>query len=205
MGPGSGPACDLRLNTTLTDEERRRYQDPAVIRRLLATARTVAIVGMSADPQKASAFVASYLQHEGYRVIPVNPRGGRVLGETIYPDLASIPVPVDIVDVFRPPAEAPGVRAPGGGHRREGALAPASDRELRGRGAGGGGGARRRDGSLRQDGARPVRRHAPLGRDEHRDHQRAESGDAAAALSGDGRARPRPAAGREHAPRGPRR
>ena len=63
---------------------------------------------MSADPQKASAFVASYLQHEGYRVIPVNPRGGRVLGETIYPDLASIPVPIDIVDVFRPPAEAPG-------------------------------------------------------------------------------------------------
>ena len=99
MGPGSGPACDLRLNTTLTDEERRRYQDPAVIRRLLVTARTVAIVGMSADPQKASAFVASYLQHEGYRVIPVNPRGGRVLGETIYPNLASIPVPIDIVDV----------------------------------------------------------------------------------------------------------
>src|SRR6185503_15442191 len=87
VGLGSGPACDLRLNTTLTDEERRRYQDPAVIRRLLATARIVAIVGMSADPQKASAFVASYLQHEGYRVIPVNPRGGRVLGETIYPDL----------------------------------------------------------------------------------------------------------------------
>jgi predicted CoA-binding protein len=108
VGPGSGLACDLRLNTTLTEEERRRYQDPAVIRRLLATARTIAIVGMSADPQKASAFVASYLQHEGYRVIPVNPRGGRVLGETIYPDLASIPVPVDVVDVFRPAPEAPG-------------------------------------------------------------------------------------------------
>ena len=107
MGPGSGPACDLRLNTTLTDEERRRYQDPAVIRRLIAGARTVAIVGMSADPQKASSFVASYLQHEGYRILPVNPRGGRVLGETIYPDLASIPIPVDIVDVFRPPVEAP--------------------------------------------------------------------------------------------------
>ena len=108
MGPGSGPACDFRLNTTLTDEERRRYQDPTVIRRLLATGRTVAIVGMSADPQRASAFVAGYLQHEGYRIIPVNPRGGRVLGETIYPDLASIPEPVDIVDVFRPPAEAVG-------------------------------------------------------------------------------------------------
>jgi len=107
VGPGSGPACDLRLNTTLTEDERRRYQDPTVIRRLIAGARTVAIVGMSADPQKASSFVASYLQHEGYRIVPVNPRGGHVLGETIYPDLASIPITVDIVDVFRPPSEAP--------------------------------------------------------------------------------------------------
>ena len=105
---GEGPpTCDLRLNTTLSEAERRRWQNPDVIRRLLATTRTVAIVGMSADPQKASAFVAAYLQHEGYRSLPVNPRGGRVLGETIYPDLAAIPVPVDIVDVFRPPAEAP--------------------------------------------------------------------------------------------------
>jgi predicted CoA-binding protein len=67
----------------------------------------VAIVGMSQEPQKASSFVASYLQHEGDRIVPVNPRGGQVLGETIYPDLASIPFPVDIVDVFRPPIEAP--------------------------------------------------------------------------------------------------
>jgi predicted CoA-binding protein len=107
VGPGSGPACDLRLNTTLTEDERRRYQNPGVIRRLLTTARTVAIVGMSADPQKASSFVASYLQHEGYRIIPVNPRGGHVLGQTISPDLISIPEPVDIVDVFRPSADAP--------------------------------------------------------------------------------------------------
>jgi predicted CoA-binding protein len=106
VGPGSGPACDFRLNTALTDDERRRFQDPAVIRRLLATVRTVAIVGASADLQKASSFVGSYLQHEGYRIIPVNPRGGRLLGETVYPDLASIPVPIDLVDVFRPPAEA---------------------------------------------------------------------------------------------------
>ena len=83
MGSGPGPACDLRLNTTLTDAERRRFQDPAVIRRLLAGAPTVAIVGMSADMQKASAFVASYLQHEGYRIVLVNPRGGRLLGETV--------------------------------------------------------------------------------------------------------------------------
>ena len=107
MGLGSGPACDLRLNTTLSDEERRRYQDPTVIRRLIAGARTVAIVGMSHDRQKASSFVASYLQHEGYRIVPVNPRGGRILGETVYPDLASIPFAVDVVDVFRPPLEAP--------------------------------------------------------------------------------------------------
>jgi predicted CoA-binding protein len=107
VGPGSGPACDLRLNTTLSEDERRRYQDPAVIRRLLSHARTIAIVGASTDPQKASSFVASYLQHEGYRVIPVNPRGGRLLGETVYPDLASVPVPIDIVDVFRPPSDAP--------------------------------------------------------------------------------------------------
>jgi predicted CoA-binding protein len=108
VGPGPGPACDFRLNTTLSEAERRRFQDPAVIRRLLSQARTVAIVGMSADMQKASAFVASYLQHEGYRVLLVNPRGGRLLGEPVYPDLASVPVPVDIVDVFRPSAEAEG-------------------------------------------------------------------------------------------------
>ena len=105
MGPGSGPACDLRLNTALTEAERRRWQDPEVIRRLLRESRTVAIIGMSADMQKASAFVASYLQHEGYRIALVNPRGGRMLGEPVYPDLASIPVPVDIVDVFRPSGE----------------------------------------------------------------------------------------------------
>ena len=107
IGREGSPACNLRLNTTLSEEERRRWQNPDVVRRLLATARTVAIVGMSADPQKASAFVAAYLQHEGYRILPVNPRGGSVLGETIYPDLTAIPVPVDIVDVFRPSAEAP--------------------------------------------------------------------------------------------------
>ncbi len=107
MGSGSSPACDLRLNTALSEVERRRFQNPGVIRRLLADARTIAIVGMSADRQKASAFVASYLQHQGYRIVPVNPRGGTVLGEPVYPDLASVPVPVDLVDVFRPPADAP--------------------------------------------------------------------------------------------------
>ncbi|MBA3496260.1 MAG: CoA-binding protein, partial [Gemmatimonadales bacterium] len=109
MGPGSGPARDFRLNTTLSADEGRRFQHPDVIRRILSRARTIAVVGMSADMQKASAFVASYLQHEGYRIIPVNPRGGRILGEAVYPDLASVPVPIDVVDVFRPAPEALGL------------------------------------------------------------------------------------------------
>ena len=106
MGSGPGAACDLRLNTALSEEERRRYQDPAVIRRLLATSRTIAIVGLSHEPQKASAFVGSYLLHEGYHVIPVNPRGGTILGQPVYPDLASVPVSIDLVEVFRPAADA---------------------------------------------------------------------------------------------------
>jgi predicted CoA-binding protein len=105
MGPGSGPACDIRLNTQLTPDQRERFQSVETIRRLLRDVRTVAMVGLSAESQKASHFVATYLQHEGYRVIPVTPREGTILGERTYPDLASIPVPVDLVDVFRPAAE----------------------------------------------------------------------------------------------------
>lgn len=95
-------ACDITLNTSLTPDERRRFQDPAVIRGILARSKTVAIVGLSSEPQKASHFVATYLQRAGYRVIPVNPRGGTILGETVYPTLAAVPEPIDLVVVFRP-------------------------------------------------------------------------------------------------------
>ena len=105
MGPGPSLACAITLNSALTPEQQRLYQDPRVIQRLLRDARTVAIVGLSTDPQRASWFVASYLQKEGYRIIPVNPRATEILGEKCYPDLASIPEPVDLVDVFRPTAE----------------------------------------------------------------------------------------------------
>lgn len=105
MGPGSGPACDIVLNTELTGEERRRFQDAATIRRLLATSRTIAIVGLSTDPQKASQFVATYLRRHGYRIVPVTPRAGTILGERAWPDFVSIPFPVDLVDVFRPARE----------------------------------------------------------------------------------------------------
>jgi predicted CoA-binding protein len=102
VGPGSGTACDITLNTTLDEAERARWQDTDVIRRILRETRTVAIVGLSTDPQKASSFVASYLQHEGYRVIPVTPKSGTLLGERTWPDLASVPEPIDLVVPFRP-------------------------------------------------------------------------------------------------------
>ena len=73
------------------------------IRSLLTSARTIAVVGCSAKPERDSYQVAAYLQRAGYRIIPVNPGLEEVLGERCYPDLASIPagVAIDIVDVFR--------------------------------------------------------------------------------------------------------
>jgi hypothetical protein len=108
---GSGPsiACSIRLNTALNAEQRALYQSEEVIRDILDGAKTIAIVGLSSDSQKASYFVASYLLYEGYEVIPVNPRLTEVLGRRAYPDLLSIPGPVDVVDVFRPVGEIPGI------------------------------------------------------------------------------------------------
>ncbi len=107
MGPGSGPACDLTLNSILPPALREKYQHPAVIRKVLAESRTIAIVGLSTDRQKASHFVATYLQYAGYRIIPVHPHAKEILGERAYPDLRSIPERVDVVDVFRPAHECP--------------------------------------------------------------------------------------------------
>lgn len=98
------------MNTILTPEQDAKYGSPRTIQRLLNTSRTIAIVGLSKDPQKASHFVATYLQYEGYRIIPVNPTlSGTLLGETVYPDLRSIPqdIKIDMVDVFRGDKHAP--------------------------------------------------------------------------------------------------
>ncbi|OAT85444.1 CoA-binding protein [Desulfotomaculum copahuensis] len=79
------------------------------LKSLLSTARTIAVVGLSDKPQRDSHRVAKYLQEQGYRIIPVNPVLKEVLGEAAYPDLASVPVPVDIVNIFRRSEEVPGV------------------------------------------------------------------------------------------------
>jgi uncharacterized protein len=109
VGPGPGASCAITLNSGLTPEEQRRYQDPRVIQRLLREARTIAIVGLSTDPQRASWFVGNYLQQEGYRIVPIHPTATEVLGERAYTDLRQVPEPIDIVDVFRPPGEAPAI------------------------------------------------------------------------------------------------
>jgi predicted CoA-binding protein len=77
--------------------------------RLLTTYKTIAMVGLSSDPMRPSHFAAIYMQSEGYDIIPVNPRlaGEKILGQTVYASLSDVPRPVEIVDVFRRPAEIP--------------------------------------------------------------------------------------------------
>lgn len=107
MGFGSSTSCDISLNSRLKPEQRERYQNTRVIRDILGSAKTIAIVGLSTESTKASNMVASYLQDEGYRIVPVHPKATEILGEKVYPDLKSIPFKVDVVDVFRPPSEMP--------------------------------------------------------------------------------------------------
>ena len=77
--------------------------------RIYAETKTIAVVGASADESKAAHQIPRYLQSQGYRIIPVNPRGGEVLGEPVFRSLTDIDVPVDVVDVFRPAQEAPAI------------------------------------------------------------------------------------------------
>lgn len=86
-----------------------RYQDPLTIQRVLLSARTVAIVGLSNNPLRASYFVGFYLQRHGYRVIPVNPREPQILGERSFASLREVPMAVDVVDVFRTPEALPAI------------------------------------------------------------------------------------------------
>jgi predicted CoA-binding protein len=90
----------LGNDMTMTDVE---------IADILVRTKTIASVGQSSDPSRPSYGVMGYLRVHGYRVIPVNPRETEVFGERAYPDLRSVPVPVDVVQVFRAPEHAPAV------------------------------------------------------------------------------------------------
>jgi len=105
MGPGSGLSCAIRLNSVLTEEQKELYQNRQDMENVLDDLRVIAMVGLSADPQKASSFVAGYLLRAGYRVVPVNPKADVILGQKVFRTLTEIPFPVDVVDVFRPAEE----------------------------------------------------------------------------------------------------
>ena len=74
---------------------------PENIKELLQSSKTIAIVGLSDNPERDSNKVAVYLKNNGYTIIPVNPAKEEIMGEKSYPDLKSVPVAVDIVDIFR--------------------------------------------------------------------------------------------------------
>jgi predicted CoA-binding protein len=88
------------LPATMDDAERE------TLLRIYRETRTIAVVGASADETKAAHRIPEYLQRQGYRIRPVNPRGGTLLGEPVATSLADVDGPVDVVDVFRPAAEA---------------------------------------------------------------------------------------------------
>jgi predicted CoA-binding protein len=73
----------------------------AAIRKALRDSKTIAVVGISPKPNRPSHQVASYLMEVGYTIIPVNPGQDTILGQTCYPNLRAIPIPVDMVDIFR--------------------------------------------------------------------------------------------------------
>ena len=81
--------------------------DDDLIREILTTTKTIAVVGCSKDPAKDAHRVPKYMQMHGYRIIPVNPTATEILGEKAYPSLDAVPVPYDTVDIFRPSPDVP--------------------------------------------------------------------------------------------------
>lgn len=83
--------------------------EPELIDEILEKTKTIAVVGISSKPHRASYGVSAQMQRRGYRIVPVNPALENVLGEPCYPSLREIPVPVDLVNVFRAPEFVPAV------------------------------------------------------------------------------------------------
>jgi predicted CoA-binding protein len=86
-----------------------QMNEPELIEKIFAEARTIAVVGLSNSPERASYNVAKYLQQHGYKIVPVNPKADTILGEMCFATLAEIPFPVDCVDVFRAPEAVPAI------------------------------------------------------------------------------------------------
>ena len=84
----------------------RNMDDPVSV---LRRSKRIAVVGASATPGKDAHEIPKYVADHGYDVVPVNPRGGEIFGRTAYRSLAEVPGPIDLVDVFRPSEEAPGI------------------------------------------------------------------------------------------------
>jgi predicted CoA-binding protein len=80
-----------------------------LLREIYADTKTIAVVGASSDPHKAGHNIPRYLQNMGFRIIPVSPKGGELFGERVRTSLAEIDEPIDVVDVFRPAEETPGI------------------------------------------------------------------------------------------------
>jgi predicted CoA-binding protein len=78
--------------------------DTPKIREIFKTVKTIAVIGLSPNPEKDSHRVAKYLQEAGYKIIPVYPKEEEILGQKVYRSLAEIPETVDMVDIFRKPA-----------------------------------------------------------------------------------------------------
>lgn len=83
--------------------------EPMTIEEMLKEAKTIAVIGVSADPAKPSHYVSAYMQQQGYTIYPVNPSLTEVLGETCYPSLSALPIKPGIVDVFRLPNAIPAI------------------------------------------------------------------------------------------------
>jgi predicted CoA-binding protein len=79
------------------------------LRRIYAETKTIAVVGASSDDSKPSHNIPKYLQSQGFRIVPVSPKGGEILGEKVYTSLTDVDVPIDTVDVFRPSGETPAI------------------------------------------------------------------------------------------------
>ena len=96
----SDPFCELPVALP-TDNEARK---------IIEGYRSIAVVGLSSRADKPSHFVPRFLKDQGYRIIPVNPNYNKpILGERVFPNLEAIGEPVDIVNIFRPSAEVPGI------------------------------------------------------------------------------------------------